>query len=203
MKVKVVFINKSGEVEICWVDYFYKKENEVLIKVDVVGICGLDIGVFCGMNLLVIYLRIIGYEVIGIVFQEGVGMLDNIKKGDCVIVDFYIYCGYCYFCFVGRINCCENLNVIGVYVDGVMQEVVIYFVYLIYKILDNVFFEMVLLVELLIIVLYVLYWVNVKVGEYVVIIGVGVIGFMVVLSVCYYKVMFILIDIVEERLCYV
>ncbi len=124
MKVKAVFINKPGEVETRWVDYPHKKENEVLIKVDAAGICGSDIGAFRGTNPLVTYPRIIGHEVTGIVLQEGAGMPDNIKEGDRVIVDPYIYCGHCYPCSVGRTNCCENLNVIGVHVDGAMQEVV-------------------------------------------------------------------------------
>lgn len=121
MKVKAVFINKPGEVETRWVDYPHKKENEVLIKVDAAGICGSDIGAFRGTNPLVTYPRIIGHEVTGIVLQEGAGMPDNIKKGDRVIVDPYIYCGHCYPCSVGRTNCCENLNVIGVHVDGAMH----------------------------------------------------------------------------------
>ncbi len=106
MKVKAVFINKPGEVETRWVDYPHKKENEVLIKVDAAGICGSDIGAFRGTNPLVTYPRIIGHEVTGIVLQEGAGMPDNIKKGDRVIVDPYIYCGHCYPCSVGRTNVC-------------------------------------------------------------------------------------------------
>lgn len=89
----------------------FVRKNEVLIKVDAAGICGSDIGAFRGTNPLVTYPRIIGHEVTGIVLQEGARMPDNIKKGDRVIVDPYIYCGHCYPCSVGRTNCCENLNV--------------------------------------------------------------------------------------------
>lgn len=165
MKVKAVFINKPGEVETRWVDYPHKKENEVLIKVDAAGICGSDIGAFRGTNPLVTYPRIIGHEVTGIVLQEGAGMPDNIKEGDRVIVDPYIYCGHCYPCSVGRTNCCENLNVIGVHVDGAMQEVVTHPAHLIHKIPDNVPSEMAPLAEPLTIALHALHRANVKAGE--------------------------------------
>ncbi|KAF0658377.1 alcohol dehydrogenase, partial [Salmonella enterica subsp. enterica serovar Worthington str. BCH-3194] len=123
-------------------------------------------------------------------------------KGDRVIVDPYIYCGHCYPCSVGRTNCCENLNVIGVHVDGAMQEVVTHPAHLIHKIPDNVPSEMAPLAEPLTIALHALHRANVKAGEYVAIIGAGAIGLMAALSARHYKATPILIDIVEERLRY-
>lgn len=134
--------------------------------------------------------------------MEGAGMPDNIKEGDRVIVDPYIYCGHCYPCSVGRTNCCENLNVIGVHVDGAMQEVVTHPAHLIHKIPDNVPSEMAPLAEPLTIALHALHRANVKAGEYVAIIGAGAIGLMAALSARHYKATPILIDIVEERLRY-
>ncbi|EBF4472419.1 MFS transporter [Salmonella enterica] len=159
------------------------------------------IGILTGCT-LVTYPRIIGHEVTGIVLQEGAGMPDNIKEGDRVIVDPYIYCGHCYPCSVGRTNCCENLNVIGVHVDGAMQEVVTHPAHLIHKIPDNVPSEMAPLAEPLTIALHALHRANVKAGEYVAIIGAGAIGLMAALSARHYKATPILIDIVEERLRY-
>ena len=106
MKVKAVYINKPGEIATRLVDYPVKKDNEVLIKVDAAGICGSDIGAFRGTNPLVTYPRIIGHEVTGIVLETGEGVPQNIKQGDRVIVDPYVYCGHCYPCSVGRTNCC-------------------------------------------------------------------------------------------------
>lgn len=100
-------------------------------------------------------------------------MPGNINKGDRVIVDPYIYCGHCYPCSVGRTNCCENLKVIGVHVDGAMQEVVTHPAHLIHKIPDNVPSEMAPLAEPLTIALHALHRANVKAGEYVAIIGAG------------------------------
>ncbi|EMZ8854752.1 alcohol dehydrogenase catalytic domain-containing protein [Salmonella enterica] len=202
MKIKAVYINKPGEIETRWVEYPEKKENEVLIKVDSAGICGSDIGAFRGTNPLVTYPRIIGHEVVGVVIQEGKGMPDNIKEGDRVIVDPYIYCGHCYPCSVGRTNCCENLKVIGVHIDGAMQEVVAHPAHLIHKIPDSVKSEMAPLAEPLTIALHALHRANLKEGEHIAIIGAGAIGLMAALSALRYNAIPVLIDIVEERLQY-
>lgn len=133
-----------------------------------------------------------------------IGAIGMVLGGVCsdVIVDPYIYCGHCYPCSVGRTNCCENLNVIGVHVDGAMQEVVTHPAHLIHKIPDNVPSEMAPLAEPLTIALHALHRANVKAGEYVAIIGAGAIGLMAALSARHYKATPILIDIVEERLRY-
>ena len=49
-----------------------KGENDVLIKVRALGICGSDIGAFKGTNPLVSYPRIIGHEIGGEVVEIGV-----------------------------------------------------------------------------------------------------------------------------------
>ncbi|HBZ9867429.1 TPA: alcohol dehydrogenase catalytic domain-containing protein [Salmonella enterica subsp. houtenae] len=202
MKVKAVYINKPNEIETRWVEYPVKKENEVLLKVVSVGICGSDIGAFRGTNPLVTYPRVIGHEVVGVVIEEGVGMPRNTQKGDRVIVDPYIYCGHCYPCSVGRTNCCENLKVIGVHIDGAMQEVVAHPAHLIHKIPDNVSSDMAPLAEPLTIALHALHRAHLKNGEYVAIIGAGAIGLMAALTALHYGATPILIDIVEERLQY-
>ena len=202
MKVKAVYINKPGEIATRLVDYPVRKDNEVLIKVDAAGICGSDIGAFRGTNPLVTYPRIIGHEVTGIVLETGEGVPQNIKQGDRVIVDPYVYCGHCYPCSVGRTNCCENLKVIGVHIDGAMQEVVSHPAHLIHKIPDNVPSEMAPLAEPLTIALHALHRAQLKAGEHVVIIGAGAIGLMAALSSLNYKATPILVDIVDERLQY-
>ena len=46
----------------------------------------------------------------------------GLKPGDRVVVDPYLYCGHCYPCTIGRTNCCTDLQVLGVHVDGGMAE---------------------------------------------------------------------------------
>jgi 2-desacetyl-2-hydroxyethyl bacteriochlorophyllide A dehydrogenase len=45
----------------------------------------------------------------------------GITLGDRCAVEPYIACGHCRPCQLGKYNCCENLQVLGVHVDGGMQ----------------------------------------------------------------------------------
>ncbi|CAJ0952041.1 unnamed protein product [Ranitomeya imitator] len=177
-------------------------ETDVLIKVDAAGICGSDIGAFRGTNPLVTYPRNIGHEVSGIVLEKGTGMPENIKEGDRVVIDPYIYCGHCYPCSIGRTNCCESLKVIGVHVDGAMQEVVTHPAHLIHKVPEELSQKMHLLQSHWTIALHALHRTKLKAGEYVVIIGAGAIGLLAALSALHYNAIPILVDLVEERLAY-
>ena len=96
--------------------------GQALIKVVTAGICGSDIGAFRGTNGLVSYPRVIGHELAGIVESIPDGNPKGIRVGDRVVVDPYLYCGHCYPCSIGRTNCCTDLHVLGVHVDGGMAE---------------------------------------------------------------------------------
>ena len=45
----------------------------------------------------------------------------GLRPGDRCAIEPYISCGQCRTCKVGRTNCCEQLRLIGVHVDGGMQ----------------------------------------------------------------------------------
>ena len=98
------------------------KPGEALIKIMAAGICGSDIGAFRGTNGLVSYPRVIGHELAGVVVSIPENNKNGIKVGDRVVVDPYLYCGHCYPCSIGRTNCCDNLHVLGVHVEGGMAE---------------------------------------------------------------------------------
>jgi alcohol dehydrogenase len=46
----------------------------------------------------------------------------NVKPGDRCSVEPYMNCDQCFPCRKGNINCCENLKVLGVMMDGGMTE---------------------------------------------------------------------------------
>ena len=104
-------------------------------------------------------------------------MPDNsrgIKLGEKVILEPCKYCGECYPCRIGKTNCCENLKVIGVHVDGGMSEYYSHDLHLTHKIAETISWELLPLVELLTIALQGVKRVNMKTGENVVIIGIDV-----------------------------
>lgn len=91
--------------------------GDALVRVRKAGICGTDISGYLGKMPFFSYPRIPGHE-LGIevlAVGEGVG---NVKPGDTCSVEPYINCGTCFSCQHNRGNCCENLTVLGVHVDG-------------------------------------------------------------------------------------
>lgn len=199
--VKAVCLETPNQVGLKEVPYPTKGENDVLIKVEAMGICGSDIGAFRGTNPLVTYPRILGHEIVGTIIEGGNGLPTNVQVGDRVIVNPYVYCGHCYPCSIGRTNCCETLKVIGVHIDGGMQEVIRHPAHLVVKAPDMPIQELAL-AEPLTISLHAIHRTKVKSGETVAIIGAGAIGLLAALVAKVYGATPILIDILDKRLEY-
>lgn len=200
--IKAVRLNEPNNVSIQLVKLPSKKADQVLIQVESMGICGSDIGAYRGTNPLVTYPRILGHEIVGRILDIGKGIPNNINIGDRVILDPYIYCGKCYPCSIGRTNCCENLKVIGVHIDGGMQEIITHPAHLITKVPDNIPLSLLPLAEPLTIALHAIHRTQVKSNEFVTIIGAGAIGLMAALTTKLYGAIPILIDILDKRLEY-
>ena len=99
------------------------KDDEVLLKVHAVGICGSDIQMYHGLHKYMTYPVIPGHEVGAEIVDVGKAVKDY-KVGDRVTVEPQISCGHCYSCEIGRFNVCESLKVKGVHADGFMADYV-------------------------------------------------------------------------------
>lgn len=135
--MKAVYLKNPLEVSLVDVENTQTKEGYALIKVKAASICGSDVGAYRGTNVLVKYPRILGHEIAGEVVSIGENP-KGIKVGERVILDPYIYCGKCYPCSIGRTNCCEDLNVLGVHIDGGMAEYFLHPQELLHKVPDNI-----------------------------------------------------------------
>jgi threonine dehydrogenase-like Zn-dependent dehydrogenase len=98
--------------------------GEALVRVQRVGICGTDISGFLGKMPFFSYPRIPGHELGVEVIAVGPGVQD-LKPGDRCSVEPYMNCQQCHACRRGHTNCCENLKVLGVMMDGGMTEQII------------------------------------------------------------------------------
>lgn len=176
------------------------EEGYALLKVKAVGICGSDIGAFRGTNALVSYPRIIGHEIVGEIVCIGQSNPKGLKVGDRVVVDPYLYCGKCYPCSIGRTNCCDDLKVLGVHVDGGMTEYFIHPDAMLLPIPDKMPWELAALAEPVTISLHGIHRGRVKKGESILIFGAGPIGIIAAIIAKYYGANPILADIVQERL---
>jgi alcohol dehydrogenase len=95
--------------------------GEALVRVHSVGICGTDYSGYLGKMPFFSYPRIPGHELGVEVLALGAGV-ENVKPGDRCSVEPYMNCERCFPCSVGRGNCCENLKVLGVMMDGGLTE---------------------------------------------------------------------------------
>lgn len=177
-----------------------RKENEALIQVKSAGICGSDIGAYRGTNPLVSYPRIIGHEVAGEILEISPDNERGLKVGDKVILDPYLYCGECYPCSIHRTNCCTDLKVLGVHVEGGMAEYVTHPANMLWKLPDDMDWELAPIAEPLTIALHGIHRGGLKEGEHVAIIGAGPIGLLAAMAAIAYKAEPIMIDLVDERL---
>ena len=176
------------------------QEGEALIKVVAAGICGSDIGAFRGTNGLVSYPRVIGHELAGIVESIPENNKNGIKVGDRVVVDPYLYCGHCYPCSIGRTNCCTDLKVLGVHVDGGMAEYYCHPADMLIKIPEGMTWEQAAMAEPLTISLHGIHRGGLKAGEFCAIYGAGPIGLVAGMVTEAYGAHAIVIDLVQERL---
>ncbi|MEO8534844.1 MAG: zinc-binding alcohol dehydrogenase family protein [Flavobacterium sp.] len=97
------------------------KEGEVLLKIKRIGICGTDIHAFGGTQPYFEYPRILGHELAAEYIK---GNAIGFETGDKVTFIPYFNCGKCVACRNGLTNCCVNIKVFGVHIDGGMAEYV-------------------------------------------------------------------------------
>ena len=198
--MKAIKLEKPWDVACVELEKPVPKPGEALIRIVTAGICGSDIGAFRGTNGLVSYPRVIGHELAGVVESIPEGNRNGIKAGDRVVVDPYLYCGHCYPCSIGRTNCCTDLKVLGVHVDGGMAEYYCHPADMLVKIPEGMTWEQAAMAEPLTISLHGIHRGGLKAGEFCAIYGAGPIGLVAGMVAQAYGAHAIVIDLVQERL---
>lgn len=92
--------------------------DAVLLRINLVGMCGTDLSTFRGGNAMVTFPRIPGHEVAATVVEGATGL----PAGTTVTVSPYTECGVCPSCRRGRVNACQHNQTMGVQRDGAMTE---------------------------------------------------------------------------------
>lgn len=96
-------------------------DREAVVCVRRVGVCGTDLHAFQGNQPFFTYPRVLGHELA----VEVVSVSENepgLAPGSVCAVEPYLNCGHCYACRRGRPNCCVNMLVLGVHIDGGLRE---------------------------------------------------------------------------------
>jgi hypothetical protein len=104
------------------------KDDEVIIEVGAVGICGSDMHMYeAGADGYILYPgltrfpNILGHEFSGKVAAVGKGVRD-LKVGDLVTAEEIQWCGECISCRRGYVNHCDNLEELGFTTPGAMAQ---------------------------------------------------------------------------------
>lgn len=94
-------------------------EGYSIIKIKKIGICGTDLHAYDGTQPYFSYPRVLGHETAA---EYVSGDAEDFNAGDICTIIPYLPCNNCIACRNGKPNCCVNLKVCGVHIDGAMSE---------------------------------------------------------------------------------
>ncbi|MEA3408120.1 MAG: L-threonine 3-dehydrogenase [Chloroflexota bacterium] len=98
--------------------------RDLLVKVEAAAICGTDNHIYNWTPWAQARIEppmIFGHEFAGEVVEVG-SAVEGFAVGDRVAAETHIPCLQCYQCRTGRQHTCENMQIIGVHVDGAFAE---------------------------------------------------------------------------------
>lgn len=202
MKVAVMLgIGKMGFEER---DIPKVKEDEVLVKLEHVGICGSDLHYYETGAIGEYIVKppfVLGHEPGGTVVEVGKNV-KHLKAGDRVALEPGKSCGYCEFCKTGRYNLCPEVIFFATPpVDGVFQEYVAHTADLCFKLPDNVSTLEGALIEPLAVGFHAAMQGGARVGQTAVVMGAGCIGLVSMMALKAMGVSKVyVVDIMEKRL---
>jgi threonine dehydrogenase-like Zn-dependent dehydrogenase len=100
--------------------------GQLVVRPEAIGICGSDYHFVAGELSDAAggsqFPRVLGHEVAATITAAGPGCDPALAPGRRVAVWPLHACGDCYPCSVGRENTCDNFQLIGIHLDGGMQE---------------------------------------------------------------------------------
>jgi len=202
MKVAVMLgIGKMGFEER---DIPNPKDDEVLVKLEYVGICGSDLHYYeTGAigDYVVNPPFVLGHEPGGTVVEVGKNV-KHLKVGDRVALEPGKTCGHCEFCKTGRYNLCPDVVFFATPpVDGVFQEYVAHEADLCFKLPDNVSTLEGALIEPLAVGFHAAIQGEAHLGQRAVVMGAGCIGLVSMMALKARGVSEVyVVDIMEKRL---
>ncbi len=158
--------------------------DEVLVRVKACGICGSDVHGMTGSTGRRIPPIVMGHEASGVIARTGAAVT-TWHAGDRVTFDSTVYCGECDFCRAGRFNLCDRRCVLGVSCGdyrrhGAFADFVAVPQRILYRMPDAVPFEQAAMVEALSVAVHAVNRGTPKPGEFVLVIGTGMIGLLVI-----------------------
>ena len=158
--------------------------DDVMIRVRACGICGSDVHGFDGSTGRRIPPLVMGHEAAGTVAALG-SRVKGLREGDRVTFDSTVYCGECRFCRKGKVNLCDNRQVLGVSCadyrrHGAFAEYVSVPRRIVYPLPDSLLFEHAAMIEATSIAVHAVGLAQVSAGNSAAVVGSGMIGLLAI-----------------------
>lgn len=203
-KMRVAVMDGKREVSLKSTDIPVPKDNEVLIKVDTVGVCGSDLHYYSQGKIGDMIVKtpfILGHECAGVIVDIG-KKVQNLSIGDKVAVEPGVPCGKCEFCLQGKYNLCSDLVFMATPPDnGCLMDYIVYPSQWVFKIPDNMSFAEGALIEPLAVGMHAVAQAQADIGKSALIFGAGCIGLVTLLTLKSRGITNIyIVDMIDSRL---
>lgn len=154
-------------------------DDQVLIRVEYIGICGSDVHTFEGHYNQNAENLTIGHEFAGVVAEVGKNVT-NVKVGDRVTSETtFKICGECRYCKEGQYNLCSTRKGLGTQQDGAMAEYIVARAASCHILPENVSTRDASITEAAACAYHGVYRADIKQGDIVLVLGPGPIGLLV------------------------
>jgi 2-desacetyl-2-hydroxyethyl bacteriochlorophyllide A dehydrogenase len=170
--MKALVCKQPGQFEYISMSKPLLQNEHAILKIKRIGICGTDLHAFEGTQPFFSYPRVLGHELAAEIAEIE---SSDFEVGDKVTFSPYFYCGKCVACRNGLTNCCADIKVFGVHIDGGMCEYISVPLHYLIK-ANEMSFDELALVEPLAIGAHGIRRAAVKPNEFVLVIGAGPIG---------------------------
>ena len=120
--MRALVLVEPGKTEIREIPIPVPNDEEVLLRIGMVGFCGGDLNGFKGLFEMQEYPNVLGHEVGATIEAAGKNVPDGFTPGMKVTLDPYLNGGLCIACRKGRPNACVDNKTMGVRRPGAMTE---------------------------------------------------------------------------------
>ena len=182
--MKALLLTAPGVLEYTDVPEPEMGDDDLLVRVEAVGICGSDVHGMDGSSGRRVPPLVMGHEAAGVV--EAVGRsVTGWAVGDQVTFDSTVYCGRCAYCTAGVTNLCDDRRVLGVAQgewrrDGAFAERVAVPARIVHRLPPRMSMVEAALTEPLTVALHAVSRAPVAAADSVLVIGAGLIGLLVI-----------------------
>lgn len=117
--MKALVYTQPNEVALLERPYPELQQEEVVLRIDAVGICGSDMHAYHGHDPRRSPGLVLGHELAGTVVESAVAA---IREGVRMTANPLITCGHCKYCVQGRDNLCSHRSMVGMSRPGAFAE---------------------------------------------------------------------------------